>query len=188
MTTVYLYDPTTRKPSGVRVCQNDPKTGELLRPRFSVDTAPPVFPDFVEVLAGYNVWYADIERTRDNALALTEDMHDQTLVGMTGDHSTVEMQTWHAKGPAARALLNKTALPSQIEMIELIAGPKGMSNEILSEYIVKKADAYEILIGRADGFRSTVRDALKEAEDVESIIAIIEQAKLKVMAFQSGQA
>ena len=188
MTTVYLYDPKTRKPAGVRECQTDPQSGELLRPRHSVDTAPPLYPDFVEVLAGYNVWYADFERTRDNALALADVIHDQALVQMTGDHSTVEMQTWQAKGPAARALLNKTALPSQIEMIELIAGPKGLSNEVLAEYIVKKAAANERLIGRADGFRTKIKNAIKVAEDVDSIIAIVEQAKLEAMAFQTAQA
>lgn len=192
MQTVYKFDPKTRRPIGSHVCRADPATGEIMRPRYSIDTPPPEFPDFVEVLAGEGVWWVDLEASRMKALAEVDQVHAGQLRQLTGNATDVERDTWAPKANAARAVLAGTADEAQAAMLGIEAAQRGLSAEKLAHAILARAAAFEQLIGAASAIRTKARDALKAAETLEDMLlagqALYSEADAAVAQIRAAQA
>ena len=172
MQTVYKFDPKTRRPIGPHDCRIDPKTGYAMRPRYSIDTPPPEYPDFVEVLAGEGVWWVDIDRSRINAMSEVDHVHACQLRQLTGNATIEERDTWSPKANAARALLAGTANKSQAEMMWLEAGQRGSSAEKVGDTMLARASAFDRLIGVASAIRVKARAALMAAETLEDMLLV----------------
>jgi hypothetical protein len=170
MQTVYKYDPQTRHPRGPHECRVDPRTGTTLRPHHSLDTPPPEYPKFVEVLAGAGTWWVDIEVTRANALADVDRIHAEHLRQLTGNATIEERDTWAPKSLAARALLAGAADETQEAMLELEAGQRGVTAEVLAGIILARGVEFERLIGLAGAMRAKARSAFTAATTLEEML------------------
>lgn len=192
MQTVYKFDPKTRRPIGPHECRVDPKTGDAMRPRHSIDTPPPEYPDFVEVLAGEGVWWVDLEASRMNALAEVDQVHAGQLRQLTGNATIEERDTWAPKANAARALLAGAADEAQAAMLGLEAAQRGLSAEELTQTILARAAAFEQLIGVASAIRTKARAAFTSAETLEDMLlagqALYTEADAAIAQIRAAQA
>ncbi|XAT57839.1 hypothetical protein GN241_10990 [Rhodobacteraceae bacterium IMCC1335] len=143
-----------------------------MRPRYSIDTPPPDYPDFVAVLAGEGVWFVDLERSRMNALAEVDQIHARQLRQLTGNATIEERDTWAPKANAARALLAGTAYDAQAAMVGFEAAQRGISAEELAHAILARAAAFEQLIGVASAIRTKARAAFKAAETLDEMLLV----------------
>jgi hypothetical protein len=192
MRTVYKFDPKTRRPIGAHHCRTDPKTGETMRPRYSIDTPPPTYPDFVAVLAGEGVWWVDLEASRMNALAEVDQVHAGQLRQLTGNATIVALLTWSPKANAARALLAGTADEAQTAMLGLEAAQRGLTAEEMAQTILARAAKFEKLIGVASAIRTKARAAFTTAETLEDMLlagkALYAEADAAAALITSAQA
>lgn len=183
MTTVYKYDPKNRRPIGAHECRVDPKTGDPMRPRHSLDVAPPEFPaEFVVVTAGVSDWFVDLEASRASALAEIDKTHADLLRRLTGSATIEERDTWAPKAQAARSLLAGTADGPQASMLGLEAKQRGVSVKKFAGEILARAAGFEQLIGVSSAIRTKARAAFKAAETIEEMLAVGHAISIEVEA------
>lgn len=88
-----------------------------------------------------------------------------------------ERQTWPFKLPAALAYLAGTASEVQIEMLSAEAPSHGYTTEQHAQRVIEKSQAYHVLVGQLAGMREQAKNAIREADTLPQIQAVIDSLK-----------
>lgn len=103
--------------------------------------------------------------------------HASTLKAAVTPYTIEERETWSIKLEAAKAYLADTATDYQTAMLTAEAPAYGYTTEEHAQRIIEKSQAYHVLVGQLAGMREQAKNAIREADTLPQIQAVIDSLK-----------